>query len=372
MKQTRSRQVLGVSLLALAIATLFSVSSCRKLTPPVDPVDTNYAPPPPPPPPPPMAGPATSLPSAGVIGIRATGSTGNVGDFEIDLLVNDSSGNAITNLSPSAISIPSGIDTIFGQRNTFTQTGVNSAMQMGLGAFSAEILLDQTGSIRKTDPFNLRLLASKLLLQGVALLNNPALEVQLTTFQDSLRIPNGYMRSYGPFTSNVLPLLPIVDGLANQVGGGTPLYDAMYNCVDSLTMLGHNPNKVLLVFTDGQDNESDMYPPYVDAWAAIRYAKQNGVHVFGVALQVGIDTALINAAVQTGGGVMHTDDAKQMVSFYRAMPKVMQGQSAYYKTKWHVALPAGYTLSHRSISGNMKITLPDNSVVAAPFAVSFP
>ena len=45
------------------------------------------------------------------------------------------------------------------------------------------------------------------------------------------------MRSYGPFTHNILPLLPIVDGLAHSVGGGTPLYDAMYNCIDSLALM---------------------------------------------------------------------------------------------------------------------------------------
>src|SRR5207237_8620133 len=127
--------------------------------------------------------------------------------------------------------------------------------------FSADIMLDQTGSVRMTDPLNLRLVAAKLLLEGTALLF-PSNEIQLTTFQDSLRIPDGYMRSYGPFTHNILPLLPIVDGLAHSVGGGTPLYDAMYNCIDSLALMANNPNKALLVFTDREDNDSSMYPPY--------------------------------------------------------------------------------------------------------------
>jgi len=372
MKQTRSLigQVLGLSIFALAIVSLLSVSSCRHKMP-TDPIDTNYAPPPPPPPPPVTPGPPTSLPSAGIIGIRPVMSSANTGDFELDVMVADSSGNTIMNLPANAIAIPSGIDTVFGQQNTFSQVSISSAIQNLLGPYSVSILLDQSGSVKHTDPFNLRLLAAKLLLEGTALLPVQN-EVQIVTFQDSTRDPNGYWQSYGSLSHNILPLLPIVDGLKNSIAGGTPLYDAMYNCIDTLATTGSNSNKALLVFTDGEDNESYMYPPYATLWTAIRHAKDNNVKVFGVVLQVGIDTALISAATATGGGIMHTDDAKQMVSYYRAMPNVLQGKAGYYKTKWHVQLPAGYSLKGRSISGNMKIKLPDNTQVAAPFSVTFP
>jgi hypothetical protein len=353
MKETFVRlvKVSGFSVLPLAVAAVFFMAGCRTVT------QVQPAPVVP-------AGPATSLPSAGIVGITPIASSGNSGDFEIDLFVVDSSGHALTNLAPTAISMVTAVDT------TFTQTSMNTQTSSPFGPYSAELLLDQTGSIRTTDPLNLRLIAAKLFLEATALLP-AANEVQLSTFQDSLG--NGvYMQSYGGFTHNTAGYIDTVALLASRVGGGTPLYDAMYNEMDSLDMMGHNPNKVLVVFTDGQDNESYMYYPGATLWDAIHHAVQNHVKVFAIALQTGLDTELISAAMQTGGAIMHTNDAKQMVSYFSAMSNFIQGGTSYYKTKWHVSLPHAYGLSGQMVSGNLSITLPDNSTVIAPFAVTFP
>jgi hypothetical protein len=74
--------------------------------------------------------------------------------------------------------------------------------------------------------------------------------------------------------------------------------------------------------------------------------------------------------MQTGGAVMHTNDAKQMVSYFGALPSMMQGHQQMYRTKWHVAVPNG-NLHGQIVSGNLSITLPDHSNVIAPFAVTF-
>src|ERR1017187_3330394 len=298
------------------------------------------------------AGPPTSLPSAGIIGIHPITTSANTGDFEIDLFVTDTSGNVLTNLAASAISILSAInlDTVFSQLN------VNSLVTPACGAYSAELLLDQTGSIRQTDPLNLRLIAGKIFLEATGLLA-PADEVQLSTFQDSLH--NGtYMHTYGSFTHNTGAFVDTVEGLASKVGGGTPLYDAMYNEIDAISQQAHNPNKVLIVFTDGEDNESGDYYPGAGLWDVIHHAISEHVIVFAVALQVGLDTALISAALNTGGGIMQTNDAKQMVSYFGAMSHLLQGQTPYYSTKWHVSLPKGTNLSGQSVSGNISIKLP--------------
>jgi hypothetical protein len=298
------------------------------------------------------------------VGIQPGTASGNSGDFEIDLFVVDSNGHALTNLSPSAISMVTAVDT------TFSQTSVGTTTSAACGSYSAELLLDQTGSILTTDPLNLRLIAAKIFLEATSLLPN-ADEVQLSTFQDSLHL-GFYMQSYGAFTHNTGAFIDTVALLASRVAGGTPLYDAMYNEVDSLTMNAHNANKVLIVFTDGEDNESGLYYPGATLWSTIHHAISEHVKVFAIALQTGLDTALISAAMQTGGAVMHTNDAKQMVSYFGALPSLAQGGTEYYQTKWHVSLPHAASLSGQMVSGNLSITLPDNTTVLAPFAVTFP
>lgn len=334
---------------ALVVATLIFMGGCRTATEIV----------------PVPAGPPTSMPSAAIVGIHSESTSGNTGDFEIDLYIVDSSGHAITNLGNNSISILNGFDTLF------SQTNVSAGTSALFGSYSAELLLDQTGSIRFTDPLNLRLLAAKIFLDATALLD-PADEVQLSTFQDSLHIDGEWLHSYGPFTHNTAKFEDTVETLASRIGGGTPLYDAMYDETDSVALQGQNANKALVVFTDGEDNESNLYYPGATLWSTIHHAVQQHVKVFAIGLETGLDTALISAAMQTGGAVMHASDAKQMVSYFGAMSNLLHGGAKYYQTKWHVSLPNEANLHGQVISGNLSITLPDNSIVLAPFAVTFP
>ncbi|MFI5201764.1 MAG: VWA domain-containing protein [Candidatus Kapaibacterium sp.] len=350
MKKSRFHISLA-SFLSIVTATLLFEAGCRTVTGPGDPGA--------------KAGPPTSLPSAAIVGIHPDPASGNSGDFEIDLYIVDSSGHALTTIGANSISILNGFDTLFSQTNVSTAT---SAL---FGSYSAGLLLDQTGSIRFTDPLNLRLLAAKIFLGATSLLN-PADEVQLSTFQDSLHIDGEYLHSYGPFTHNTGAFEDTVETLASKIGGGTPLYDAMYDETDSVALQGKNANRALVVFTDGEDNESYMYYPGATLWDAIHHAIQQHVKVFAVALQTGLDTALTSAAMQTGGAILQASDAKQMVSYFGAMPSMLHGGVHYYRTKWHVSVPNAGDLSGQVISGNLSITLPDHSNVIAPFAITFP
>jgi hypothetical protein len=348
MKKSLHQHSFGLSV-ALVSATLLFMAGCRTAT--------QIQPPP--------AGPPTSMPSAAIVGIHPDPSSGNAGDFEIDLYIVDSSGHAITNLGSNSISISNGLDTLFSPVNLSL---VTSAL---FGSYSAGLLLDQTGSIRTTDPLNLRLLAAKIFLDATALLN-PTDEIQLSTFQDSLHVDGEWLHSYGPFTHNTAAFEDTIETLAAKIGGGTPLYDAMYDETDSVALQGTNANKALVVFTDGEDNESYMYYPGATLWSTIHHAIDQHVRIFAVALQTGLDTALISAAMQTGGSIMHASDAKQMVSYFGAMSNLLHGGAQYYRTKWHVALPQAANLHGQVVSGNLSITLPDNTNVIAPFAVQFP
>jgi hypothetical protein len=294
------------------------------------------------------------LPSAGVIGARVIATSGSSGDFELDLFVVDSNSRPIANLTGSAFGIANSMDT------TFAQMSVSTLRSALLGPYSAEMLLDQTGSIKTTDPSNSRLTAAKAFLGALGTGD----EVQLSNFT-SYNSP--IVISAGPFTSNGPSLFPAVDSLAGKEYGGTPLYDAMYMTTDSLAMKGNNSNKALLVFTDGQDNASSRTLQDV-----IVHAILSNVKIYAVALETGLDTELISAALSTGGGMMHSNDARQLISYYGTLGKLLHGNVDYYVTKWHVTL-AGVTTLHRVVvEGSLLITLPNNPSVVVPFAVAFP
>ena len=345
---TSSNSLSSKSAAFLVAASLILIAGCRTAV--------QVLPPP---------GPAISAPSAAVVNITATPATGNAGDFEVDLIVVDSNGHPVSNLDPSAITIAHALDTLF------TPAGISTALTTSVGPYSAELLLDQTGSIRMTDPLNLRLIAARLFLDATGVLNSSD-EIQLSTFQDSLHVDGKWLHSYGPFTHNTAAFEDTVETLADKVGGGTPLYDAMYFDADSVAQKGANSNKALVVFTDGEDNESQFYYPGATLWNAIDHAVAEHVRVFAIALETGLDTALISAAMHTGGAVMHASDAKQMVSYFGAMSSMLHGGVTYYKTKWHVSLPASSQIRGKIISGSINIRLKDNETTSAPFAVEFP
>jgi hypothetical protein len=242
-------------------------------------------------------------------------------------------------------------------------TGLAAAKSASCGPFSAELLLDQSNSMAFNDPLDLRLKAAKIFMDGVTLLGGGD-EAQLSSFFD---FEHGYdgLRSYGTFTPNGMLFNPAIDALAGNLGPSTPLYDAMYQETDSLVQQGHNANKVLVVFTDGEDNDS-----YNTLWSAIDHAKQQGVKVFAIALKTGINFPLITTAMQTGGSVMHTEDPQQLSSYFGSLGKQMHGGQSYYKTIWHVNVPSATSLSGHTVSGTIKIGT-GASTVLAPFAVTF-
>ncbi len=368
----RPSNIISAAALGLVVLSVMSVSSCRKLVQPTAPPvvdtvvvhpdttvhgkdttvhipDTTIHP----------GGPLSAAPvSAGVLGVKAIASLGNAGDFEVDLFVADADGKPVLNLPPGALSMLGGLDTLFTPGNLVAAT---SAV---CGPFSAELLLDQSNSMATNDPLNLRLKAAKIFLDGISLLGGGKDEVQVSQFYD---IYEGGLQTFGPFTTNGDSFDPAVDNLAGNLGPGTPLYDAMYYMVDSLVQQSHNLNKVLIVFTDGEDNESQF-----GLWDAINYAKYNNVKVFAIALKTGINLPLISTALSTGGSVMHADDASQLSSYFGSLSKQVHGGESYYKTTWHVKVPNAYTLSGQTVTGTMKIAIAGNKTVNAPFAVTFP
>lgn len=347
MKQSR---ILTVTCLAALVAVFVSLSGCRKAVEPPNGSDT------------PAAGEPMIPSAAGVLSVKMISELGNAGDFEVDLFFTDSLGHAIQNVAPGILNIIAGLDT------QFISKGTSQGVTAPCGPVSAELLIDQTNSMADNDPTNLRLAAAKVFLGGITLAGGGD-EVQLSSF---FSFAWGGLRSYGPFTPNGASLYPPVDKMAGDLGPWTPLYDAMWAESDSLATLAHNQNKVLVVFTDGDDNASTH-----SMWDAILHAKSLGIKVFAIALKPSGDTntqvapgansALYLAAMQTGGSVMHTQNANELVSYYGGLRSLVHGNTPYVKTLWHVTLPKQSSIAGRTISATLKI----GANVTAPFSVTF-
>ena len=116
-----------------------------------------------------------------------------------------------------------------------------SSVSLGRGPVSVGILLDNSGSMRPKQDAVIR--ASMRMLDS----GGPQDEYFLVAFGDDAFLAED-------FTSDVSRIAKAMRGL--QPRGGTALYDAVSAASEHLAKQGKNLRKVLLVITDGEDNES--------------------------------------------------------------------------------------------------------------------
>ncbi len=265
-----------------------------------------------------------SLPSAGVMEVRKMGLADSVLTFEVDLFVVDSEGNTITGLTASDFSIEDGTssDGIFFD---YEQLEIEYMPPGNATAYSAALLLDQSGSIISTDPYDSRIQAAKVFFDSVG--SND--EVLLSAFASNGLLP--YECTYwGNFTSYGSSYFSTLEDLSDQESGGTPLYDSILTMMDYTYNNGMNENKAVVVFTDGADTASSAT---IDTIASD--FENTGVKVFTVGLSAGVDEAVLGEiAVRTDGCLMYTLDARQLVSLFGTLGNLLDGTSGLYRTVW--------------------------------------
>ncbi len=234
------------------------------------------------------------------------------------------------------------------------------------GAYSALMLLDQSGSITSTDPSDARLFAAKEFLSSLGSSDN----VQVAAFADGGSLPFDPVTVYGNgFTNNGPGLFSTIDALASLESGGTPLYDAVDSTAFHTSMNAPNANKAVIVFTDGEDTVSAKT---LDQ--AIARAKNLGIRLFTVGLSSGInDTVLLRMAVETGGGYVFAGDARRLISYYGTLGNVLSGSASFYQTKW-TAFASGGSFNFSSGSAfttSVRVNTPQG-VLFAPFRIQVP
>lgn len=147
--------------------------------------------------------------------------------------VYDQQGRLVTGLQQSDFQLFE--DRVEQQLTSFAQTEVPTTLG---------IVIDSSGSMRDKLP---------QVEQAVDLFLNyhhPTNELFLIRFDDEVELEEDF--TYNPDD--------IRDAVANLIArGGTALYDAIYLAVEK-ARTGHEPKKVLLVFTDGEDKDSYYRP----------------------------------------------------------------------------------------------------------------
>ncbi len=308
--------------------------------------------------------PANVFPSGGAIDVRVTNvvSPREV-DFQVDVFVVDESSVRIP-LDASDFIIEDFTGTNSGTTFQFQRTCAELTVSPDAGPYSAVILLDQSGSIISTDPNDLRIEAASLFFNALGAQD----DALLAAFADDDGALPFKFNQYGSFGRSTYDAE--LAALAQQEGGGTPLYDAIAIFANVANEEAPNPNKAVVIFTDGEDTASER-----SLDEAISSARNQGVRLFPVGLDVGVDlTVLGRLAEGTDGSLMFAQDARQLISLFGTLGNLLGGNLEHYRTCWKVRTDSDFFNSGSFIRTSIRVRTEGTSIpeVLVPFLLEVP
>lgn len=309
-----------------------------------------------------------SLPSGGALDVFVTNYTATSADFVIDLFVVDSASNLLP-VDASDLTIDTW-ELSGGAQAQFTLNDSDLMNQDYVGPYSATFLFDQSGSITGTDPSDIRIDAAKVFLANLG----SGDEVALLAFADGGSLPDSPVTAYhdettgDAFTRDASGFDGALRFLADNEGGGTPLYDAIRTAVTYTVNNSNNANRAVIVFTDGEDTASSA-----SLDDAVNLANSRAVPLHTIALSSGVDLGVLSElAGATGGSLALASDAKRLVSYYGALGPYLSGTAQYYRTAWQVELSGGTDRFGRGgwLRTSVAVNAP-GGVVRIPFRLDF-
>ena len=184
---------------------------------------------------------------------------------------------------------------------------------------SIGILVDNSGSMRTK-----RNAVTKAVVNLVQA-SNPKDEVFVVNFNDEPYLDQD-------FTNNVGLMKDALDRVDTR--GGTALYDAVYAAADHLAKGAKLEKKVLLVVTDGEDNESRM--SLEEAIRAVQNDNGPTIYTIGILGDEGkqrrAKRALESLSTQTGGVAFFPRNLEEVDDISRAVARDIRNQySITYK-----------------------------------------
>src|SRR5690606_23583071 len=299
----------------LAIITLlaFSLFSCNKgddTAPIIEPLDDN------------------SLPSAAILGVEVMEKTDDRLKFRMNIAVFRDSENIEENLNASAFAIDR--LQIAGYHSGFANHLTNRVQGGRAGNYAARI-------------FSLNLGAN----------NN----VALWSFSGS------NYKAILDFTTDTANVIREIENLRDKEGGSTPLYRSQYEAITYTKGNSNKANKAVLTFTDGQNSGSG------NSEEVVNHAKSQGVTLYNIGLGDVSTDLLLQQAVATKGAFMYAKDAKQLISFFGNLDKLLSHTATYYQTEWSISGRNGDKPFQGTgqIKHEVKVTFPFGGQISIPF-----
>ncbi|MGC4234036.1 MAG: VWA domain-containing protein [Niabella sp.] len=294
-----------------------------------------------------------SRPSAAIVNIIVTEKKDNTLRLKMDVAVFKDSRNMETQLKPDQFII----DTLrYGGIHAFKRGRFTLSGAQRLTNYSALMLMDQSGSISGTDPRDYRLDAAKTFCSNLGSGN----QVVLWSFKSSIYTAYG-----NGFTNDTASVIAQIEALRNKEGGSTPLYKSQVAATDYCSANGTAAGKAVLAFTDGGDTEGGYTPEQV---AANAVAKK--VRLFNIGLGNAETVKLCRQAVATGGAFMFAKDARQLISMFGNLGKLLDGSARFYQTEWQITRQNNFTSGN--LSHELRILLPyGEEELRVPFSVDY-
>ena len=293
------------------------------------------------------------VPAGGVQSVNIVNTTGNILELEMKVFAVDHFGSFIEGLGAEYFSLTTG-----GSDLSYRILSVSEEADELVGPYSAGLLFDQSGSINSTDPRDDRVVAGRSFVE----LLDGGDEAAVAAFSAS----GNYQRPYElleSFGDDPPSLAAVIQSLAGQAEGGTPLYQAIYNLIPFVADEGKNDNKAIIAFTDGQDTHGG-----VSIDALVELACQNGVSIYTVGLSEGVDESVLSEiAFRTGGAVMLAADALQLISLYSSLGDLLHGEARFYKIRLEVKNRVGDWQPGTSLGGTLDLNLSEDYPVVLPF-----
>lgn len=243
--------------------------------------------------------------------------------------------------------------------------------------YAAALLLDQSGSIKQSDPTGARLFSTKAFLGSMG--GNDAALLAAFAGGPGAVLPTAPMTVYGPFRSKAAASVyfPTLDKLPALIGGNTPLYDSL----DSLrrqmvgdSTLAAGQSKAVVLFSDGADTTCAGAEACRSRRArSIAEARQDQVRIFTIGLSSGVDVAaMAELAHQSGGAFLYADTADQLLPLYGSVGRLLSLSLPTYRLRWTVrADAAGAFRSGATVLGRVQVTAGGNTF-DVPFVVGIP
>ena len=296
-----------------------------------------------------------SLPAGAIQRVTVDSKSDDKITFSVDLIVFRDSKNVETQLNASHFM--SDTQEVKSKQYFVTKTSANLTGSVTSQTFDALMLFDQSGSISSTDRENFRIDAGKAFCKNLGSGN----KASIWSFQGS-----GATQYGSGFGTDTAFFVTTLNDLKGKTGGGTPLYKSQHEVIDYIATASTSPNKNLLTFTDGDDTQGGFTSEEI-----CTFAKSKSVKLYNIGLREADAPALSQQALCAGGAFMFAKDARQLISMFGNLGKVLGGLGQYYHTQWEIKPKTGTFPSSGELQLNMKITLPYEGTLQVPYVLSY-